>query len=666
MRQTHLRKGRLALAITASSLTLLSMPATAITLDFNNPDLTGRLDTTIGAGALFRTESQDAMLAATGDPVDMTMQGFGSQLNKNDANNNFDRGLASVVYRVTPTLDIAWQNRVGVYFSGTAFYDSVIMDGDHDGGILRPSDPFIPPNGITRFATFSQHPNNGLGSKFTPKTRTDAGRRARVLAAYAWADVELFDRPITIRAGRQVINWGEAIFFQGGINTANFFDLNTLRQPGGEIREALLPLGSVSFSYGLSLNTSFEGFYQFEWANSEDAPVGTYFSTHDSFPAVGAQNVIIDGRVAAFAAGAPGLENAFAQYTFDTYGESGVDYGYEQTQVTVNRAGNINPDGDGQFGLAFRYFAEQLNGTEFAAYYTRTHARLPVVAASIQNLNRGGGAIGMAEAIDTSEYRMFYPEDIDMFGLSFNTTLASFSMGGELAYRPKRPIINETGDNLIQAFAATAGASALQGQDVTLANLTDHCVRLSPRGGCVDNAGTPVEEGQLYYFYDEVDSYNLSLVNIFNLGPRLGAQGIVALVELGVEHVSGLENKDLLYNSNAAILFSEAETLRPDNPERFYLDKTSYGYRALMRATYSNVFQGVSVAPRAIFAHDVKGNSPLGGNFLQDRRAATLGVAFTYNNDLEFDIAATTFWGADYANKLGDRDNVAASVRYSF
>lgn len=85
-----------------------------------------------------------------------------------------------------------------------------------------------------------------------------------------------------------------------------------------------------------------------------------------------------------------------------------------------------------------------------------------------------------------------------------------------------------------------------------------------------------------------------------------------------------------------------------------------------MRATYSNVFQGVSVAPRAIFAHDVKGNSPLGGNFLQDRRAATLGVAFTYNNDLEFDIAATTFWGADYANKLGDRDNVAASVRYSF
>src|SRR5690606_2737367 len=123
--------------------------------------------------------------------------------------------------------------------------------------------------------------------------------------------------------------------------------------------------------------------------NSEDAPAGTYWSTHDAFPGKGADNVIVDGRLVAASAGVPALADAFAAYTLTTYGQSGIDYEYEQTQVTVNRLADEQAKDDGQFGLAFRYFSDFFGGTEFGLFYTRTHARLPVVGARLDLVGAG-------------------------------------------------------------------------------------------------------------------------------------------------------------------------------------------------------------------------------------------------------------------------------------
>ena len=138
------------------------------------------------------------------------------------------------------------------------------------------------------------------------------------------------------------------------------------------------------------------------------------------------------------------------------------------------------------------------------------------------------------------------------------------------------------------------------------------------------------------------------------------------MLELGVEHIEGLESPDEEYNSTAAILESEAQILSPDDPNKYNLDPTSWGYRAVLKADYSNVFAGVSMSPSVRFAHDVNGNSPIGGNFMEDRKAATLGVSFLYLNNLEVAMSGTTFWGAKYSNKLADRNNASVSVKYSF
>src|SRR5699024_3055764 len=293
-----------------------------------------------------------------------------------------------------------------------------------------------------------------------------------------------------VRFGRQVINWGEALFMQNGINTANYIELASLRRPGPEIKEALLPLGSLHFSCGITDNLNAEAFYQFELKHTEDAPVGSYYSTHDSYPAFGGESVIVDGQVVAMAAdpsqglGYQAIVGGFEGYT-----------GGDGTQVLFRRAKDEKASSQGQFGLSARYFADSLGGTEFGFYYTRTHAKLPVVAAQMNSFKATGNPGGdIAEMIDHSEYAMVYPEDIDMFGISFSSNVGPVALSGEVAYRPKQPIINDVGDNLVAGLAGAAGEAA-QGQAPTVGSITEHCVRNEIGGSCLDS-GEDIIPGQ--------------------------------------------------------------------------------------------------------------------------------------------------------------------------
>ena len=657
MKKTVFHPRRLASGL-AVAVAMASMTGTAnaVEFQFKDGDVTGRLDTQVSAGALFRTEGHSAMLSANEDPLVMASKGYSTQLNKNDAENNFDVGLASMVYKITPEMELNFGGNWGAFFRATAFYDSVIMGGGHDGGLL---DPLLIPDGssgFNRYATYSDHANNGLGDKFTEAAKDNAGARARMLDAYVWTDFDMFNRPATLRVGQQVITWGEALFVQNGVNTANYIDLNALRLPGAELKEALLPLGSVVFNYGLTDNLSSELFYQFDWANSEDAPAGTYYSTHDAFPGEGAEHVVIDGRLVAANAGLSGLEDAFAAYTLSRYGASGENgYQYEQTQVTVDRIADEDASNDGQFGVAFRYFADQLNGTEFGFYYSQLHQRLPVVGARLDLVGTGS----VPQRIDDARYFMVYPESIDMYGLSFNTNIGLMSLAGEVAYRPENPIINEVGDNLIASLAGLAAQAA-----PTISDITQHCVRDKVGGACL-SGDTAVQQGQNYYFYDEAETVTGSLLSIMSFGPALGTDNLVTIVELGMDSTHGL-NDDLHYNSTAAILDGEALIQSPDDPNKYYLSDFAWGYRAVVQADFNDIFAGVIMKPSLRLAHDVSGNSPIGGNFMEGRKAATLGLNFIYLNNLEVAVQGTSFWGANYSNKLADRNNASLYVSYSF
>lgn len=663
MKNTLIRKSRLAVAVAGA---LVAGHLSAAEFSFNDGKIYGRLDTALSVGMLFRTEQQDRMLAANGDPVAMAAEGFSTQLNKNDANNNFDADgrVDSMVYKITPELLINFGDNWGIFTRATALYDSVIMGesilngGGHQGGALNIgacAGGCATPFGINRYAEFSDHANNGTGRGFSDAAKSDAGKRFRMLDAYVFHDSYLFDRPLNVRVGQQVISWGESLFIQNGINSLSYLDLNALRLPGSEIKEALLPLDAVYFNYGLTDTVSWEAFYQFEWNHSRDAAAGTFWSTHDSFPGKGADNVIVDGRLVAAAFGVPAIADAFAQYTLNNFGQSGVDYEFEQTQVTVNRLLDKSADDQGQFGTAFRYFSSLFGGTEFGFFYHNTHAKLPVVGARLDMV----GAGSIPEKIDSARYFMVYEEDIDMFGASFSTGIGKLSLSGEVAYRPEQPIINEVGDNLLQNLSRVAASAA-----PTIGDFTPHCVRASIGGSCL-RAGDEVIQGQEYFFYDEAETVTATLVGIYNFGPFLGTDNLIMVLEGGIDVTNGLDD-NLNFASTASLQTDEALIQSPGDPNRFFLTDEAWGYRAVLAARFNDIYGGVGLNPSFRFAHDVNGNSPLGGNFLEDRKSATLGFEFVYLNRYVVDLNGTMFWGNEFANKLSDRDNVSIAFSYSF
>ncbi len=68
-----------------------------------------------------------------------------------------------------------------------------------------------------------------------------------------------------------------------------------------------------------------------------------------------------------------------------------------------------------------------------------------------------------------------------------------------------------------------------------------------------------------------------------------------------------------------------------------------------------------------MWSHDVSGTTPgPGGNFVEDRYGATVGVLGSYQSKLEVDLSYTVFGGASRYNELRDRDFFAATVKYSF
>ena len=92
-----------------------------------------------------------------------------------------------------------------------------------------------------------------------------------------------------------------------------------------------------------------------------------------------------------------------------------------------------------------------------------------------------------------------------------------------------------------------------------------------------------------------------------------------------------------------------------------------WGYRLVTRFQYNNAIGAVTVSPRLAWGHDVSGNSPgPGGNFIDGRKALTLGVNFDFQKKWAVDVSYTDFSGASRYNLINDRDFVAANYKYAF
>jgi hypothetical protein len=623
---------------------LVAVQAQAVEFSFADDEVTGSIDTTVSYGQLWRVQGRDKN---------------NDDINTNDGNRNFDTGLVSEVYKITSDLEATYKN-YGLFVRGTAFYDTQIMDKRTDyGDNNSPSQPS------------QNYPNN---DSLTYDARHKAGRDAQILDAYVYGNWDVADMPVTARLGNQVFNWGEGLFYRGGVNTTNPVDAAKFRLPGSELKEVLVPVEALSFNLGLTDNLSMETFYQFNWKESAIDPAGTYFSETDLFA---------EGGNTAYST-QPKLQPLAALYSgLSRLGTGGLNGGRtidSNGNIQVAKIGSdINAKNDGQYGVNFKYIAEELNSTEFGAYFVNYHSKEPTIAANLgdydgitslttlagaacvaqglagacanpavlANFATAAGGLATLDVANQVNAQREYSEDIRMYGFSFNTTLGNASVFGELAYRPNLPIGIATTNDLLGDLLLQAPALATR-QTVNI-------------------GGQAVHLGDEIHNVTRVEAYNTSLGTIYNFGPVAGFDSLFGVAELASEHLRGDDLKYTAYDGTTRYYSGRGNNSYVSGGDRDdQVNKNAYGYTLVLSGTWNDVYAGVNVSPYVVYKDDFEGNSYQTGNFIEGRKAYTLGVKASYLNSLEGELAYTEFYGAGENNSSRDRDNIGVNVKYSF
>ena len=650
---------------------LLAFPSYSVEFSNDSGSVTGALDTTLSYGTMWRVQGQDLKHYEGSSTADH------DDVNTNDGNRAYDTGLVSQVFRVSADLEVDWEDQFGLFVRGTAFYDTQMMDRHNHW--LKANQGRTP----------DQTNTYPYGDDWSKDVLDGQGHDAKIQDAYVYGAWDVGEMPLDVRFGKQVINWGEGIFYRDGINTVNALDGASFALPGSEVKDLLIPQHALSFRLGITDNLSMAAYYQFEWENSVTPGRGTFFSTNDLFTDGGTKGYNeIDSDLATLNAG---WNQATGGLLGDLYSAAGIQT-HGDYMVVADTSGKKDADDNGQWGISFKYYLEEWNDTELGFYFVNYNSHTPYIEAYLAdgaaaralaaatgdsnltsfyqsvvaaNTPLNPGDPGFSEAVDSIARSVagahlisndvyatrVYPEDIQMYGLSFNTAVGTTSIGGELAYRPNAPMWIDHPDNLVYGFG--------QALDQVFANadcLTNISQADSNRAYCFADGN--------YKNYTEVKLWTGSLIFIKNFGPRLGFDALYGIFEPSFELIQGLDDYED-YVSSASGPWGDG--FKDDyNPASDRLDKLSWGYTAVLSGELNDVFAGINLNPVLTFKHDVEGNSRLTGNFLEDRKAVTVALRGVYLNTVEAGLAYTTFFGSERTNDLHDRDNVAFNVKYSF
>ena len=564
--------------------------------EFSLAGYEGSFDTTVSLGAAMRTEGNDP------GSIGITNGGTARTVNEDDGNYNYQQGdLYSAASKMTLEVQLRRGDH-GAFVRGSYFYDAEASSAEFLG----------------------------------PEAEDRLGDEAVLLDAYAYANFDLGTRPLGVRFGKQVVNWGENTFIGNGISVVNPIDVSKLRVPGAELKEALIPSPMLWLSFGVTDNLGVEALWITSYDKTRIDPRGAYFTTNDFITDDGDRVFVGFGR----------RNDQHHPYTNPAAPDP-------EAQVWVPRTASPPVEDDKrQYGAALRYLSPALNDTEFGLYYFKYHSRTPLVSAI------RGSSTSLANPAGTARYFDERPGNIEMYGASFNTGgPGGLALQGEYSYRPNQPV-------------------QLAAIEVLLAALG------LPNNVTGAGAGA-VPVGTVITGYRRVPMHQFQTTLTKAFGPTLGAEQFVMLAEVGVNYLE--LTKGVLFAAPGAQLPApgSANAAGGSFQQEGYADRTSWGYRTLSRMDFENAIGPAQVSPRVVWSHDINGAGP---NFNQDAKAVGVGVTLTYLQRWQVDLSYTQFFdgrvyrGTDVAappagqnqswsinaNPLTDRDFAALSVSYSF
>jgi hypothetical protein len=316
--------------------------------DSDNLDI--RWDNTLRYTAGFRVEGQNQSLLA--NP------------NGNAGDQNFAPGLMSNRLDLLSVLNVS-KGDFGFEASVEAWYDTVY------------------------------HQRTAVGTEFAPAVRNLEGEYADLADTFAYGSFAVGDVPVTVRAGRQTLLWGESLFFDDNSIAAAMAPVDYVRSisaPDAYSNDVYLPVDQLSVLAQLRPDVSVAAFYQFVWRGSRLPGVGSYFSTTNAL-GVGADRLFLSS-------------GNFLQHGSDQ-----------------------NPN-QGQLGIALHVHENDL---DVGFYAMRYDAKYPVL--EIAPYNGVPATPGYS-----GRFRSAYPSGIGLFGLSFSTYAGDSNVAGELTVRTDAPL----------------------------------------------------------------------------------------------------------------------------------------------------------------------------------------------------------------------------------
>lgn len=301
---------------------------------------------------------------------------------------------------------------------------------------------------------------------------------------------------------------------------------------------------------------------------------------------------------------------------------------------------------------------------------------LPVAsAATVQSYD---GAEFVLASMDAG-VELEYPEDIEVFGFSFNTTIGSWGVQAEATYRPSAPFQVDTDSLTIAALVAGCTFHQLYGAAGAslAAAATPDGSGVKPVCGAQDGTQSGVIRNEMFTAQIGTTSQMTGSDWFVQI---LGADIATLVTEVGMVYTPSVEDT-WIANGGAGkaqyqnigcqgtdLPLAGALSLDPKTSAQCRPTDLSAGMVMLFTWSYNNFLDtGFAVAPRLVYSYDFEGTTAAPySNYMEDRQAINLGVDGTLNNNLRLGVSYSNFFGGHVTNKSRDRDFASVSASYSF
>ena len=296
-----------------------SNAAYAFEIDTGNEDLTLRWDNTFRYNLGVRAQGQDQALIKSP--------------NFDDGDRNFSNGsLVTNRLDVLSEFDLIWQKKYGLRVSAAGWYDAAY--GSLDNTNTATANTLV--NGLP------------VAGELSPYTKRYAkGLSGEWLDAFVFANFDVADMPVNVRAGQHTVYWGESLLLGGAVHGVSYAQ-NSLdvwkgfSTPGTEAKELFRPRGGLTIQAQPAKDLSIAGQWFYNWQAVRLMESGSYLTFNDGALFGGDSSITGANPFAASVPGAP----AFLRV-------------WNASQVPASRySGSL-----GDWGLSARWSPQWLDGT---------------------------------------------------------------------------------------------------------------------------------------------------------------------------------------------------------------------------------------------------------------------------------------------------------------